>query len=1002
MTSEIAIIGMVGRFPGASSVEALWENLCQGKEAVRKLTDAELILGQVDPTVFTDPDYVRQVAFLDDVELFDTAFFAISPREAEIMDPQHRLFLECSWQALEAAGYAGHYGCGAVGVYAGCTMNTYLPCNILRNPTAIESTDVYQLNLGNSADFLATRVSYKLGLEGPSHTIQCACSTSLVAVHHACQSLLRGDCEMALAGGVSVNLKHRHGYKYIQGGIISPDGHCRPFDQYANGTIFASGVGIVVLKRLDAALRDRDLVHAVIKGSAINNDGSFKIGYTAPSIEGQAKVIIEALANAGVDPATIGYIEAHGTGTSLGDPVEIQALARAFGDVRVARNSCAIGSVKGNLGHLDAAAGVTGLIKAILVLKNGLIPPTLHFTKPNPEMAIEESPFYINTDLKRWDRIDYPRRAGVSSFGVGGTNAHIVLEEFTPVQRQVNRRSNWVLLTASARTGTALKRTCSELGKYLRQREGMVGLEDVAYTLHVGRKTFSHRVFAICRTIQEAIDILTDPDGEGMNMARELRQDRPTALLFAGDASNYVAAGSALYQELETFREEVERSAELLIRELGWDFRKASSATDGTGDPFLNNLPGVAQFVTEYALARQWFAWGVTPTAMLGYGVGEYVAATLAGVFSLEEGLGLAAVRDRLLQTLPPGKMLTVGLGETEAESLCRCGVWLAAVNGPSQCVLSGHSEALESLAEELQESGIACRWMRSSRALYSGILDPILQPFGEHVSKLKLNAPQLPLLSNVTGTWMTAQEARDPRYWVRHLRGTVRFVDCARELLQDSRRVLLEIGPGQNIARLVRQQRPIGKPLDLFSCLPTPEANCGALLGVLGRLWLSGAAIDWIAFNSRSMPGRVPLPTYPFERQRYWIEPTLNAADVRKSGARSESLLENPCVAEQKHIEETVVAELAPLHERPSLSTPYVPPSNRVEGQIVSIFQKVLSLSPIGVDDNFFDLGGDSFIALQAITEMRNAFRMDIPVVTLYEHLNIRSLAASLSSKRP
>src|SRR5258708_5777290 len=633
MKTEIAIIGMAGRFPGASDVQALWQNLCQGKEAVRTLTDAELTLARVNERALTDPDYVRAAAFLDEVELFDAPFFGISAREAEIMDPQQRIFLECAWEAIEAAGYAGEYGSRAISVYAGCTMNTYLPYNLLQNPAAIESVDIHQLNLGNSPDFLATRVSYKLGLQGPSQTIQCACSTSLVAVHHACQSILRGECEMALAGGVSVNLKLRHGYKYIQGGIVSPDGHCRPFDQHAKGTIFASGVGIVVLKKLDAALRDRDLVHAVIKGSAVNNDGSLKVGYTAPSIDGQAKVIVEALANADVEPSTVGYVEAHGTGTSLGDPIEIQALTHALGSCRSKKNSCAIGSIKGNLGHLDAAAGITGLIKTILVLKHGLIPPTLHFTRPNPEMAIEESPFYVNTELKRWDATSHRRRAGVSSFGVGGTNAHVVLEEAPPVARECNGRGQWELLILSARSEAALKRMSRNLGEYLRQQEGVVDLGDVAYTLRVGRKTFSHREFAVCRTTREAAEVLVEPEGERICVGQHERRDRPVVFLFAGEGSPCPVFGKGLYEDDETFRKEVDHCSELLKVELGQDLRKLLYNSSGNDTHFqLTNLAGVALFMTEYALARQWMSWGVTPAAMLGYGVGAYVAACVAGV----------------------------------------------------------------------------------------------------------------------------------------------------------------------------------------------------------------------------------------------------------------------------------------------------------------------------------------------------------------------------------
>lgn len=1000
MKTEIAVIGIAGRFPGAPDVQALWQNLCQGKEAVRMLTDAELTHARVNERALMDPDYVKAAAFLDDVELFDAPFFGISAREAEIMDPQHRIFLECAWEAMEAAGYAGQYGSRVISIYAGCTMNTYLPCNLLQNPSAIESLDVHQLNLGNSPDFLATRVSYKLGLQGSSQTIQCACSTSLVAVHHACQSILRGECELALAGGVSVNLKLRHGYKYTQGGIVSPDGHCRPFDQNAKGTIFASGVGIVVLKQLEAALRDRDMVHAVIKGSAVNNDGSLKVGYTAPSIDGQAKVIIEALANADVQPNTVGYVEAHGTGTSLGDPIELQALTRAFGICRSKKNSCAIGSIKGNLGHLDAAAGVTGLIKTIFVLKHGLIPPTLHFTRPNPKMAIDETPFYVNTELKRWGATSHRRRAGVSSFGVGGTNAHVVLEEAPPIVRDCNRKGQWELLILSARSQAALHRMSRNLGEYLKQQEEVVDLGDVAYTLRVGRKTFLNREFAVCRTTREAAEVLTDPEGQSVRVGQNERWDRPVVFLFGGESSSRrPVSGKRLYDEGETFRKEVDRCSESLKVELGQDLRNLLHESNGEYTRHqLTNLTGVVIFMTEYALARQWMSWGVTPAAMLGYGVGEYVAACVAGVFSVEEAMKLLAARDHMIEKLPAGKMLTIGLSETEAEALRRAGVWIAAVNGPLECVLSGDGQLLKGLSEELQEDGVHCQWIETSRALYSGMMEPMLDQFEEQVRKLHLKPPRIPFLSNVTGKWITLEEAQDPSYWVRHTQATIRFADGIGTLLEDSQRILLDLSSGHALTRLARQQRRSAQQLECFSSLSSPEADISEILGVLGQLWLSGAKIDWTMFDSRSAAGRLPLPTYPFMRQRYWIEASHHSSATKYPDPQSASLSKNPDLLERPEFETQVVQEDSRLHERPPLKTAYVPPCDALEAAIADIFQRALSVSRIGVEDNFFDLGGDSLMALQVIGEMKKMLDMEVPVVNLYEHLTIRSLAASLN----
>jgi acyl transferase domain-containing protein len=654
MHTDIAIIGMAGRFPGAPDVQALWQNLCDGKEAVRFITAEEILSAGVDPETCRNPNFVKAAAFLDGVEWFDAPFFGISAREAEIMDPQQRVFLECAWEALESAGYATNSGTRSIGVYGGATMNTYLICNLLQNPEAIRSLSLPQLNLGNSPDFLATRVSYKLNLTGPSQTVQSACSTSLVAVHHACQGILRGECQMAIAGGVSVNLKFRYGYDYLEGGMVSPDGHCRPFDQNAQGTIFGSGVGIVVLKKLEEALRDGDFIHAVVKGSAINNDGSLKVGYTAPSIQGQASVIIEALASAGVQPDTIQYVEAHGTGTPIGDPIEVQALTSAFRTASAGKAFCAIGSIKSNLGHLDAAAGITGLIKTALALEHRLIPATLHFHKPNPAMELEESPFYINTELREWKSPTGPRRAGVSSFGVGGTNAHVVLEEAPSRMRTEKRGPGWELLLLSARSESALEQMTRNLGQHLSRHGREEELADVAYTLQVGRKQFAYRRFVLCRNLQQGVEALLGGDGDKArgcsHIQREERENRPVVFLFPGQGSQYAGMGKELYQEEKVFRQEVDRCAESVREELGLDLREVLLGGEEWSEQLQQTwLTQPALFVVEYALARQWMSWGVKPEAMLGHSVGEYVAGCMAGVFSVEEGLRLVVRRGRLM-----------------------------------------------------------------------------------------------------------------------------------------------------------------------------------------------------------------------------------------------------------------------------------------------------------------------------------------------------------------
>lgn len=999
MKTDIAIIGMAGRFPGAADVDAFWRNLCCGKEAVRLLTDDELASAGLHPR-FLSPNFVKAAAFLDGAEWFDASFFGISPREAEIMDPQQRLFLECAWEAIENAGYAGESCSRTISVYAGATMNTYLPCNLLQNPEAMESVDVQQLNLANSPDFLATRVSYKLNLTGSSQTVQSACSTSLVAVHHACQGILRGECEMALAGGVSINLQLRHGYKYLAGGMASPDGHCRPFDQNAQGTIFASGLGVVVLKAADVALKDRDCIHAIIKGSAINNDGSLKVGYTAPSINGQAKVIIEALANAGVDPATIGYVEAHGTATPLGDPIEIQALAQAFGAVRARKNSCAIGSVKGNLGHLDAAAGVTGLIKTVLCLKHRSIPPTLHFTRPNPEIGIEETPFYVNTQLREWKSNGQPRRAGVSSFGVGGTNAHVVLEEAPQEEKQRNGKRDWELLLWSARSETALEQMTSNLGGYLKQHEE-ANLGDVAYTLQMGRRSFPFRRFAVCRTREEAATAMAAMNGDRLCTRHQERQQRPVVFLFPGQGSEYAGMGKKLYEEGTIYQKEVDRCSLWLKEKMGVDIREVLYGHSEQKEQLHQTwLTQPMLFVVEYALARQWISWGMNPAGMLGHSLGEYAAGCVSGVFSLEEGLNLVVVRGRLMQKMPPGKMLVAGLGESEAETLRRPGVWVAAVNGLMQCVLSGEAEAVEELEQELLEAGVSCKRLAASHAFHSGMTEPILEEFREEVRRVKLQAPQVPFISNATGEWITAEEATDPEYWVRHLRATVRIGDGMKELARNPHRIFLEVGPGNTMSKLAKQQTGAGS-----ECLPglsSEGPDTEGLLSRLGQLWLCGALIDWNAFNCEQAGYRLPLPTYPYERQRYWIEPKTRLFGTGVPNAGLLSSLESGSIAhEHAQGPESKPPQPEPLHLRPQFSTPYASPTNKLEATIAVICQKILSISAIGIDDNFFELGGDSLMALQVIAEMKEVLAVEIPVARFYECFTIRSLAAMLEHDR-
>jgi acyl transferase domain-containing protein/acyl carrier protein/2-polyprenyl-3-methyl-5-hydroxy-6-metoxy-1,4-benzoquinol methylase len=886
VVESIAIIGIAGRFPGAKNIQSFWQNLYDGVESISFFSDAELIDSGVPPESLQNPNYLKAGAVLEDIDLFDAAFFGFNPKEAEITDPQHRLFLECAWEALENAGYDSQRCESRIGVYAGASFSNYLSFNL--NSDQIGSANSFQKLIGNDKDFLTTRVAYKLNLSGPSVTIQTACSTSLVAINLACQSLLTYQNDMVLAGGVSIRVPQKTGYLYQEGGILSPDGHCRAFDAKAQGTIIGNGVGVVVLKRLSEAIADGDHIYAVIKGTAINNDGSNKIGYTAPSVNGQAEVIAEALALAGVEPESISYLEAHGTGTSLGDPIEIKALNKVFHDSTDKKGFCAIGSVKTNIGHLDAAAGVVGVIKTALALRHKLIPPSLNFEQPNPQIDFANSAFYVNTKLKQWPAGKTPRRAGISSLGIGGTNAHAILEEAPAVSASTPSRP-WQLLLLSAKTASALEKASQNLAQYLTQHP-QENLANVAYTLQVGRREFDHRRVLVCQDIEDAISALNQQDAQKVLTNFQEPIERSIAFMFPGQGAQYVEMGKELYQTEQIFREQVDYCCLILKPYLGLDLRSLLYPTENQvkapAKLKQTNITQPALFVIEYALAQLWISWGISPSAMIGHSIGEYVAACLAGVMSLEDALTLVALRGRLMQELPTGTMLSVALKEEEIKTLLNQELSLAACNAPHQCVVSGSHEAIDAFEAQLTAKGLECRRLHTSHAFHSHMMEPILQPFVAEVEKIKLNPPQIPFISNVTGTWITDQQATNPSYWAKHLHQTVRFSAGISELLQEPNRILLEVGPGRTLSTLAKQHSQQAMENVVLPTLHHPldkQSDVAFILNTLGRLWLAGVTINWSGFYTHQQRQRVPLPTYPFERQRYWIESQKARLDQQK-----------------------------------------------------------------------------------------------------------------------
>jgi acyl transferase domain-containing protein/acyl carrier protein len=882
----IAIVGISGRFPGAKNIDQFWQNLRDGVESISFFSDDEVLASGVAPDLLAKPNYIKAFGFLPDVELFDAAFFGFHAREAETMDPQHRIFLECAWEAIESAGYNPETYEGQIGVFSGASLNSYWLKNLALNQELPNLVSDFQILLGNDKDFVPTRVSYKLNLKGPSINVSTACSTSLVAVQMACQSLLNYQSDMALAGGIAIRIPQKIGYLYQEGMILSPDGHCRAFDARSQGTVGGSGVGIVVLKRLSDAIADGDFIYALIRGAAINNDGALKVGYTAPSVEGQAAVISEAQAIAGIDPQTISYIEAHGTGTELGDPIEIAALTTAFRASTDQKGFCAIGSLKTNVGHLDTAAGVAGLIKTALALQHKQIPPSLHFESPNPKIDFASSPFYVNTTIQDWQRYDAtPRRAGVSSFGIGGTNAHVVLEE-APELEPSSASRHYQLLLLSAKTPTALDAASSNLVKYLQQQPHL-NLADVAHTLQVGRQQFMHRRMLVCQNVEEAISYLDTQDPQRVFSQSRESVNQPVVFMFSGQGSQYVGMAQDLYEQEPNFCKHLDRCCQILRSPLGFDLREilypvADQRESATQKLQQTAITQPALFAIEYSLAQLWISWGISPKAMIGHSIGEYVAACLAGVFSLEDALGLVTVRGRLMQELPAGSMLAVPLAEEEIKPLLNQDLSIAAINGQSLCVVSGLTNAVELLEQQLAGQGLECRRLHTSHAFHSIMMEPMLAAFRSQIQKFHLHPPKIAYISNVSGNWITAAEATDPNYWVKHIRQPVRFYDGLKHLLQDSQQVLLEVGAGRTLSTLARRHPHKTNEQVILTSLRHPQdqwqdlqPDLKFLLTTLGQLWLAGVPIDWAAFYEHERRYRLTLPTYPFERQRYWIEPT-------------------------------------------------------------------------------------------------------------------------------
>ncbi|SEB03881.1 type I polyketide synthase [Alkalimonas amylolytica] len=1066
---EIAVISMAGRFPGADSVEQFWQNLHQGVESVRFFSQQELLASGVDPAFLENPNFVGAEGVLEGVELFDAEFFGFSPREAELLDPQHRIFLEVIWELLERAGYGGGEQGQVIGVYSGAGASSYLSRNLLSHQDYVRDVGTFKVSLATGQDFVSTRASYKLGLTGPSINVNTLCSSSAVAVHYAREALLAYQCDIAVAGGVTISNSREDALFYQEGGIGSFDGHCRAFDAKAAGTVAGNGIALVALKRMEDALQDGDQILGVLKGSAINNDGGDKASYTAPSPEGQARCITEALEVAGVDAATISYVEAHGTGTNLGDPIEISGLTRAYRRYTEKNEYCGIGSVKTNIGHLVSAGGVASMIKTVLAMQHRTLPASLNFDSPNPKIDFANSPFYVVDQCQPWLPVGGDvLRAGISSFGIGGTNAHLIVEEAPQIPPSDAGRSHQLILL-SAKTATALETMKQNLHQFLQQQPS-VNLADLAYTLQLGRRHFEYKFAAVASSVQELEQKLAGDEHRFTLHTVQKTSQRELCFMFPGQGSQYIRMGRALYQTEALFRSEVDRCISLVQPLLEDDLLQMLYPAEGQEQQAETLLRQTryaqpALFITSYALVQLLASWQIKPDRMIGHSIGEYVAACVAGVFSLADALALVVKRGQLMQQMQPGLMLSVPLSVADIQPFLGDEIWHCVQNGPESQVLGGSPAAIKQLQQQLDEAQVSATELHTSHAFHSGMMEPALAEFSAFLGGLQLQTPKLPFISNRSGQW-AGSEVTTAEYWTEHLRHTVRFADGISTLLADNpEQVFIEVGPGQTLSTLLRSQSA-GQAI-CGICLPHPRqanAELDQIQHLLATLWGAGQTPEFAALYSAQRRHRICLPTYPFEGKRYWIEQApagartfrpdliLNAdtdssqlttpisqAMIRLELNGDESGMTIPAELWQKisQLEQNFRAELSEMlapygqvknpgielkfqslaisgqaststaslatatsHSRPHGAPPYVAPSGELQQLLVQHWQEVLGYSPVGIHDNFFEVGGHSLMAAALVTRMRKQFDFEVPLRELLETPTIAELAELLENR--
>ncbi|SHM21866.1 type I polyketide synthase [Mucilaginibacter sp. OK098] len=982
--SDIAVIGMASRFPGANNIDEFWKMLTEGREGTSFFTDAELDTS-IPLSEKSDPSYVKARGIIDKADEFDAGFFGFNPRSAELMDPQQRIFLQIAWEALESTGYLPEKYAGSVGVFAGVGYNTYYTHNVLNHKDIVDKYGHFNVRTLNEKDYIATRTAYQLNLKGPAVAVHSACSTSSLAIAQAVSSIRDGQCDIALAGAACITSPIKSGHLYEEGSIMSKDGHCRPFDAEATGTVFSDGAGVVLLKSLEDAERDGDIIYAIIKGIGINNDGADKGSFGGPSAQGQAGAIAMAINDADIDPSTISYIEAHGTATPLGDPIEIEGLNLAFG-TQEQKQFCAIGSVKSNIGHTTAASGVAGLIKTALALHHQQIPPSLFYQHTNPNINLAESPFFVNNELKKWESAE-KRRAGVSSFGVGGTNVHIILEEFENVPMQTGNPKPLSLITWSAKTETSAGNYAQKLAGFVDSNKN-TNIADIAYTLQNTRAEFNQRRFIIAGDTDELSAKLNAPadSSSSKNLTSKASE---VVFMFPGQGSQYVNMGRGLYDNEPVFAAAVDECIELLkdtpqaqIFDIIYPKVIDEASTEAIKNTFYTQ-PAI--FIMEYAMAKLWMSWGIQPAILTGHSIGEFVAAHFAGVFSLKDALLLISTRAKMVSEVAKGSMLSVRFEAEKLEPLLPPGLSIAVINSNKLCVIAGPDDLIAAFSEELAKQDIPGRLLQTSHAFHSAMMDDIVAPFEDVVRSIKLYPPVKPVVSTVTGTWMSEAEATSPQYWANHLRKTVRFANAINTLQEDEGRILLEVGPGTVLATLARQQVTI-KTTPIMAGFEKNETltEYYSVLRALGQLWLNGIEPDWKALYQDQQRLKLNLPTYAFDNKRYWLDAALPQSTT------------------------TIVTEteqVTPIQQEQTISQQSLMRKELLTGKLKELFEDAsgIEIDNASTDMNFIEIGFDSLLLTQIATNLKKEFNVPITFRKLFEEYNtIDLLAAHLDANLP